>query len=103
MYNVAYTDHRLLYSALNDDLVYSTRVKPISSAPIFNAGTERFITDWRTTHVSVVVRDSRMRENDPVLGMVFLKVRLVDESACWYDLQTLSTHSYRNCLSMPLW
>lgn len=61
-------------SALNDDMIYSTRVKPISSSPIFNAGTEHFIRDWRTTHVSVVVRDSRMRENDPVLGMVFLKV-----------------------------
>ncbi|EPQ51591.1 hypothetical protein GLOTRDRAFT_117939 [Gloeophyllum trabeum ATCC 11539] len=59
---------------INDQLVYSTRVKPVTATPIFNAGTERFIRDWRTAHVSVVVRDQRMRENDPVLGMVFLKL-----------------------------
>ncbi|KAI0329974.1 hypothetical protein GY45DRAFT_1278584, partial [Cubamyces sp. BRFM 1775] len=28
--------------ALNDELVYETRVKPITSSPMFNAGTERF-------------------------------------------------------------
>ncbi|TFK47367.1 hypothetical protein OE88DRAFT_1666098 [Heliocybe sulcata] len=59
---------------INDQLVYSTRVKPVTATPIFNAGTERFIRDWRTAHVNVVVRDQRMRENDPVLGMVFLKL-----------------------------
>ena len=57
--------------------VYSTRVKPITSSPTFNAGTERFTRDWRTAHVSVIVRDSRMREEDPILGIVFLKVRSV--------------------------
>lgn len=55
--------------------MYETRVKPITSSPMFNAGTERFIRDWRKTHVTVTVKDSRMRENDPVLGVVFLKVR----------------------------
>ena len=50
-------------------------MKPITSSPMFNAGTERFIRDWRKTHVTVTVKDSRMRENDPVLGVVFLKVR----------------------------
>ncbi|KZT25585.1 hypothetical protein NEOLEDRAFT_1065184 [Neolentinus lepideus HHB14362 ss-1] len=59
---------------INDQLVYSTRVKPVTAAPIFNAGTERFLRDWRTAHVNVIVRDERMRENDPVLGMVFLKL-----------------------------
>lgn len=54
--------------------VYSTRVKPITSTPIFNAGTERFVRDWRCAHVSVTVRDSRMRENDPILGIVWLKL-----------------------------
>ena len=42
---------------------------------MFNAGTEQFMPDWRAGHVSVVVRDSRMREHDPILGMVFLKVQ----------------------------
>ncbi|KAI0922964.1 hypothetical protein AcV5_009819 [Taiwanofungus camphoratus] len=60
--------------SLNDELVYETRVKPITSSPMFNAGTERFIRDWRKSHVTVTVKDSRMRENDAVLGVVFLKL-----------------------------
>ena len=59
---------------MNDELVYQTRVKPITSSPIFNAGTERVVRDWRTAHVAVTVKDSRMRENDAVLGVVMLKV-----------------------------
>ena len=62
--------------------VYSTRVKPITSTPIFNAGTERFVRDWRSAHVTVTVRDSRLRENDPILGMIFLKVSLPAVSGC---------------------
>ncbi|KAM5531360.1 hypothetical protein V8D89_006496 [Ganoderma adspersum] len=60
--------------SLNDELIYETRVKPITSSPMFNAGTERFVKDWRTAHVSVTVKDSRMRENDAILGTVFLKL-----------------------------
>ena len=63
--------------SLNDELIYETRVKPITSSPMFNAGTERFLRDWRTAHVAVTVKDSRMRENDAILGTVFLKVRLL--------------------------
>ena len=62
--------------SLNDELVYETRVKPITSSPMFNAGTERFVRDWRKAHVVVTVMDSRMRESDAVLGTVFLKVCL---------------------------
>ncbi|KAL1939462.1 hypothetical protein VTO73DRAFT_10018 [Trametes versicolor] len=60
--------------SLNDELVYETRVKPITSSPMFNAGTERFVRDWRKAHVTVTVKDSRLRENDAVLGTVFLKL-----------------------------
>ncbi|PSR75771.1 hypothetical protein PHLCEN_2v8888 [Hermanssonia centrifuga] len=60
--------------SLNDELVYQTRVKPITSTPIFNAGTERFVRDWRKAHVSVTVKDSRMREKDAILGVVMLKL-----------------------------
>ncbi|KAH9941531.1 hypothetical protein B0H21DRAFT_752338 [Amylocystis lapponica] len=60
--------------SLNDELVYQTRVKPITSSPMFNAGTERFVRDWRKAHITVIVKDSRMRENDAVLGVVFLKL-----------------------------
>lgn len=62
-----------MFSSLNDELVYQTRVKPITGSPMFNAAVERFIRDWRKTHVTVTVKDSRMRENDPVLGVVSLK------------------------------
>ncbi|KZV63998.1 hypothetical protein PENSPDRAFT_757538 [Peniophora sp. CONT] len=60
--------------SLNDEMIYKTRVKPITSSPIFNAGTEKFVTDWRTSHIAVKVMDSRVRENDAVLGIVFLKL-----------------------------
>jgi hypothetical protein len=40
--------------------------------PFFEAGTEVFIRDWQRTVVRVVVRDSRLREKDPILGIVNL-------------------------------
>lgn len=57
---------------LNQKKIYRTRTKPKNSKPFFNAGTERFVKDWRTTEVMISVRDSRERENDPLLGMVYL-------------------------------
>ncbi|KAL4247548.1 hypothetical protein ABKN59_007359 [Abortiporus biennis] len=60
--------------SLNDELVYKTRVKPITSTPMFNAGTERFVRDWRKAHIAVAVKDSRLRENDAILGVVMLKL-----------------------------
>ncbi|KAI9892070.1 MAG: hypothetical protein M1814_001776 [Vezdaea aestivalis] len=58
----------------NDQLVYRTRAKVVSSKPIFNAGTERFMRDWRSGIVTVTVRDQRMRQHDPILGVVPLKI-----------------------------
>jgi hypothetical protein len=50
--------------------------------PFFEAGTERFIRDWRNTVVRVVVRDSRLREKDPILGVVNLRLsQLLSESS----------------------
>jgi len=46
----------------------------MTSKPFFNAGTERFVRNWRKTQVIVVVRDSRLREEDPILGIVDLKL-----------------------------
>lgn len=51
----------------------------MTATPFFNTVTERFVKDWKAAHVCVVVRDSRMRESDPIIGMVFFKVR--DRSA----------------------
>jgi len=74
----------------NDELVYRTRSKAVSSKPIFNAGTERFIRDWRSAIVTVTVRDSRNREHDPILGVVPLKLSDILETSSqvtrWYPL-----------------
>jgi len=70
--------------------VYRTRAKAVSSQPIFNAGTEKFIRDWRSAIVTVTVRDSRNREHDPILGVVPLKLTDVLDTRSqvtrWYPL-----------------
>ncbi|GAB7362495.1 hypothetical protein MBLNU230_g2816t1 [Neophaeotheca triangularis] len=74
----------------NDELVYRTRAKAVSSQPIFNAGTERFVRDWRSALVTVTVRDNRNREHDPILGVVPLKLSDILETSSqvtrWYPL-----------------
>ncbi|KAH6724465.1 hypothetical protein BKA61DRAFT_30293 [Leptodontidium sp. MPI-SDFR-AT-0119] len=57
---------------LNHKKIYMTRTKPKNAKPFFNAGTERFIRDWRSTEIMISVRDSRERENDALLGIVYL-------------------------------
>ncbi|KAL4871679.1 hypothetical protein BDV12DRAFT_163551 [Aspergillus spectabilis] len=75
---------------LNDELIYRTRAKALSSKPIFNAGTERFVRDWRSAVVTVTVRDQRYREHDPILGVVPLKLSDLLETSSqvtrWYPL-----------------
>ncbi|KAI1753749.1 C2 domain-containing protein [Xylaria castorea] len=75
---------------LNDELAYKTRTKVISSKPIFNAGTERFVRDWRSAIVTVTVRDSRNRQHDPIIGVVPLKLSDIlqtsSQSTRWYPL-----------------
>ncbi|KAH8697657.1 C2 domain protein [Talaromyces proteolyticus] len=75
---------------LNDQLVYRTRAKAVSSRPIFNAGTERFVRDWRSAIVTVTVRDQRHREHDPILGVVSLKLvdlmKTSSQVTRWYPL-----------------
>lgn len=62
----------------------------VSSKPIFNAGTERFIRDWRSALVTITVRDQRNREHDPILGVVPLKLSDVllksSQVTKWYPL-----------------
>lgn len=62
---------------LNHKKIYRSRTKPKNSKPFFNAGTERFIRDWRSTDVIVAVRDARAREDDPLIGIVFLPLAKV--------------------------
>lgn len=62
----------------------------MSSKPIFNAGTERFVRDWRSAVVTVTVRDQRYREHDPILGVVPLKLSDLLQTSSqvtrWYPL-----------------
>lgn len=75
---------------VNDELVYKTRTKVVSSRPIFEAGTERFVRDWRSCIVTVAVRDSRNRQHDPIIGVVPLRLSDVlqtsSQSTRWYPL-----------------
>ena len=57
---------------LNQQMIFRTRTKPKNGKPFFNAGTERIVRDWRNTEVMISVRDSRVHENDPLLGIVYL-------------------------------
>lgn len=70
--------------------VYRTRAKVVSSKPIFNAGTERFMRDWRSGIVTVTVRDQRHRQHDPILGVVPLRLSDILQTSSqvtrWYPL-----------------
>lgn len=62
---------------LNHQSIFKTRTKPKTSEPFFNAATERFIRDWRSTELMVSVRDARIHENDPLMGLIYLPLRQV--------------------------
>lgn len=55
---------------VNDDIIYKTRVKQYTNMPFYEAGTETFIRDWTRTEVRLAVRDARLREHDPIMGIV---------------------------------
>lgn len=62
---------------LNHKKAFKTRTKPKNSKPFFNAGCERFIRDVRNTEVHIAVRDARVHEDDPLLGIVYLPLEKV--------------------------
>lgn len=76
---------------LDQTKIYKTRVKPMTSKPFFNAGTERFVRDFRTSTVLVTVSDSRLREIDPLLGVVEFRLNNVLKNSSmvsrYYPLQ----------------
>ena len=57
---------------MNHQKIYRTRTKPKNAKPFFNAGTERYVADWKTAEVMVAVRDDREGEDDALLGMIYL-------------------------------
>lgn len=62
---------------INGKVVYKTRTKAKNSNPFFNAGTERFIKNWQDAEVIVSVRDSRVHEDDPLLGIIHLPLERI--------------------------
>lgn len=75
---------------INDEAVFRTRTKTFNPQPFFNAGTERLVPDFDTGRIDLVVRDARQRENDPILGVVGIKLSEVITTTCrvtrWYTL-----------------
>lgn len=59
---------------LNHQNIFKTRTKPKNTNPFFNAGTERVIRDWRDADIIISVRDARSHENDPLLGIIYLRL-----------------------------
>ncbi|BGP28610.1 hypothetical protein JCM10296v2_000346 [Rhodotorula toruloides] len=47
----------------------------MTSFPFFAAGTEMFVRDYTKTSLRVVVRDTRLREHDPILGIADLPLQ----------------------------
>ena len=77
----------------------------MTSKPIFEAGTEKFIRDWRNTIITVTVRDQRMREHDPIVGVVPLKLSQIFQTSSqvtrWFPLDAglvgdPNSYSYSN-------
>ncbi|KAE9398780.1 hypothetical protein BT96DRAFT_920658 [Gymnopus androsaceus JB14] len=60
---------------INHAKVYKTRTKMKANNPYYDAGTERFIKNWSTSIVMIAVRDSRLHEVDPLIGVVVLPLR----------------------------
>ncbi|KAH7878188.1 uncharacterized protein C8R40DRAFT_830132 [Lentinula edodes] len=60
---------------INHAKVYKTRTKMKANNPYYDAGTERFIKSWPTTVVMIAVRDARMHEVDPLIGVVVLPLQ----------------------------
>ncbi|KAL0568797.1 hypothetical protein V5O48_013180 [Marasmius crinis-equi] len=67
---------------INHEREYQTRTKMKTNNPYLNAGTEKFIKDWRQTVVMIAVRDARLHENDPLIGVVVLPLKKLLKDGC---------------------
>jgi hypothetical protein len=75
---------------INDRLIYRTRTKQMTPLPYFNAVSERFLRDWQMAKLTIVVRDERDREHDPILGIVILPLKEIFKTSSqvtrWFPL-----------------
>ena len=67
---------------LNHQKIFKTRTKPKNSKPFFNAGTERVVRDWRTAELIISVRDARVHEDDPLMGIIYLPLGQLFRHRC---------------------
>ncbi|CAL3968752.1 unnamed protein product [Diplocarpon coronariae] len=76
---------------INDQLVYRTRVKNITSAPTYNSSTETYIRDWRLAILNLSVWDIRKKTDDCLVGVASVKLsEIFQESSSvvkFYDLK----------------
>ncbi|UZJ54235.1 hypothetical protein CBS101457_003555 [Exobasidium rhododendri] len=75
---------------LNDEAIFRSRTKTLNPRPYINAGSERWVSDFETARIDFTVRDQRLRETDPVIGVAGLKLSEVlttsSRSTQWYTL-----------------
>lgn len=75
---------------MNDALIHRTRSKAVTSNPIFNTSMEHFVRDWRSTIITVTVRDKRFRQHDAILGVIPLKLSDIlqrsSQKTRWYSI-----------------
>lgn len=76
---------------VDDQLIYRTRVKSISSSPTYNSSTEQYVRDWRLATLTLSVWDTRKKEEDCLIGVASLKISdIFQESSSvvrFYDLK----------------
>lgn len=89
--SIDYIPSLYVTAAIDDQLVYRTRVKSINSAPTYNSTTEHYVRDWRIATLTLAVWDTRKREEDCLIGVASLKLSdifLESSSAVrFYDLK----------------
>ncbi|GEM11235.1 C2 domain protein [Rhodotorula toruloides] len=75
---------------VNDEMIFRTRLKPFSSAPYFNGGSEAFLRDWTNANISFAVMDYRNRDHDVLAGYVSINLGEVlsetSQLSKWYPL-----------------
>jgi Ca2+-dependent lipid-binding protein len=59
---------------LNDQKFYRTRFKPSNPQPYWNAAVERFVPNYKSSMLHVVVKDHKSMDNDPIMGIVALEL-----------------------------
>ncbi|GAA5938033.1 hypothetical protein JCM1841_000213 [Sporobolomyces salmonicolor] len=78
-------------AVVNDGMAFQTRLKPFSTAPYFNTGSESFIRDWPQSKIVFAVMDRRNRDHDVLIGYVSIKLNEVlkdrSQASKWYRLE----------------